>query len=67
LLADHVRHVGFALASLSLLCVDVDASGHGQTIWLSQPDRPRCSGQVVVLGSLIVSAPGASGFVSLIV
>jgi hypothetical protein len=74
-----VRHVGFALASLSLLCVEADAYGHGQTVWLSQPGRPhehrivrtqvpdslRCLSQRLLLGCLVEPAPGASRLVSL--
>jgi hypothetical protein len=66
-----VRHVGFALASLSLLCVEADAYGHGRTVRLSQSDRPhehrtvriqvsdslRCSSQGVLLGCLVELAP----------
>jgi hypothetical protein len=74
-----VCHVGFALVSLSLLCVEADAYGHGRTAWLSKSDSPhehrivhtqvsdslRCSSQGVLLGCLVEPTPNASGLVSL--
>jgi hypothetical protein len=74
-----VRYVGVALASLFLLCVEVDAYGHGRTVRLSQLDHPyehrivraqvpdslQCSSQGVLLGCLVEPASSAFGLVSI--